>query len=1028
MPSGNILAYLLSVSLWLCSMLVVSAQPETILFREFRDQQGLPNNQFRFTVQDKSGVLWMGGSDGLAKYDGYSFTTFRHNNLDTTTLSGNNISTLFEDSQGRLWVGVFGTGVNLSDALKSKFSLIRIVGNDTIEASKLLVTDIREDARGRFWLVTQTGVVILEEADTAFNAIDLSSFLPALQDCADSMIVTTLFRDRQSRILLGTNTGLIIFDEENNQLYGCDEITGVPSSTVQMISEDREGNIWLSCINQGSRMYYAHTGARTFTAFDKIRFESKKGALRFAFDLDNRLWISEFGHQVYGYDFRDSSLFLQSKINSSVPFERFVRKPLVDHSGNVWIPCEGYLIYPYPKGFENYVHPYTFHQSVSAILGEGDILWVAYREKGMIKLNTKTGEIKSLSSTSPTARIPEDHIADILRLRNGNMLLVCFDGVTVLDHRERVVAHHVLDLSGTNRCAFEDSAGRIWIGGFHGLHLFSETIGVLETYKLPRDIGDSRQFVQKIVEDASGYIWFASDLNGIGRMDTHTREILQFLPIKGDTTSLLSSSIEDLLIDPAGTIWAATDLALTRIDPITFAIKSYSNSHGFQSSYINSVVCDHNGIIWASTNDGISSFDPASQSVTNYSTEDGLLNRSYYMRSRFYGSDGTIYFGGSDGLDYFHPSRLRQNPATPIMYLHEILVDNTMKISSVDIAHQNGVQLTYQNDLLEIVFSGLYYSAPQSIRYYYKMDGLNEGWIDLGSKHAAVFTDLKPGDYTFRAKAVSRDGVWSREDLVIPVSVAPPFFETLWFRFIAVCLLGALLLGIIKYREQGIKVRQKRETEVSRKISELEKRALQAQMNPHFIYNCMNSIQQFMVVHDFEGAMKYLTRFSRILRAVLNMSAQSRVPLTDEIKLIEDYLELENMRFPNKFSYRIDVDPDLNVHTVEIPPFFIQPQVENAIRHGLLRKEGGGLLVLNIRQEETYLKVTVEDNGIGRRASLALRLDESHRESKGLSIVQERLSHLHQANGIHPLTITDLYDASDNPAGTKVEVFLPLDT
>jgi LytS/YehU family sensor histidine kinase len=215
---------------------------------------------------------------------------------------------------------------------------------------------------------------------------------------------------------------------------------------------------------------------------------------------------------------------------------------------------------------------------------------------------------------------------------------------------------------------------------------------------------------------------------------------------------------------------------------------------------------------------------------------------------------------------------------------------------------------------------------------------------------------------------------------------------------------------------------------VSRKISELEKRALQAQMNPHFIYNCMNSIQQFMVVHDFEGAMKYLTRFSRILRAVLNMSAQSRVPLTDEIKLIEDYLELENMRFPNKFSYRIDVDPDLNVHTVEIPPFFIQPQVENAIRHGLLRKEGGGLLVLNIRQEETYLKVTVEDNGIGRRASLALRLDESHRESKGLSIVQERLSHLHQANGIHPLTITDLYDASDNPAGTKVEVFLPLDT
>jgi LytS/YehU family sensor histidine kinase len=209
---------------------------------------------------------------------------------------------------------------------------------------------------------------------------------------------------------------------------------------------------------------------------------------------------------------------------------------------------------------------------------------------------------------------------------------------------------------------------------------------------------------------------------------------------------------------------------------------------------------------------------------------------------------------------------------------------------------------------------------------------------------------------------------------------------------------------------------------------ELEKRALQAQMNPHFIYNSMNSIQQFMIVHDVEGAMKYLTRFSRILRSVLNLSSQNRIPLYDEINLIKDYLELENMRFPDKFSYTIQVAPDINIHTVEIPPFFIQPQVENAIRHGLLKKPTPGHLRIEIALEHMLLQIIVEDNGIGREATMREKQMEGvSRESRGLAIIEERLSHLHSNNGFKPFTIIDLYDVHQKPIGTRVEISIPIE-
>jgi len=1000
----------------------LSAQPIAYHFERFGDEQGLPGNLFRLMLQDQQGVLWMGGADGLASYDGSNITLIRHSEVDSTSISGNYISALYEDRLGRLWAGTFGRGLNVSDAGKIKFRQLHLMRADHDVFETEVIHQIVEDGRGNIWLAGNSLLIILTEQDGSFVQSTLLQDTPPFDSLSNP---SALFYDQHGRMWIGTKSGLYVYDEHSNRMYRPGEIEEMPVSEIQFISADRNNRIWVGC-DASPRLFFAEPEELHFAPFTGVPFQGNRNELQFTFDLDNRIWIAAFDEQVYGYDFRDSSLFLQSSVNSNVTAERFLRNPFVDHSGNVWLHAEGYLIYRYPKGFQNYLHPFAFHQSNSCISRVGDYLWMGYREEGAVRVDLRNGNTVHFSTKDKTNFIPADHIQGFFKVESGNTIIVCYGYVAVMNDKGNIIANY--SVPGTNRDAYQDSRGRIWIGGFYGLYLFSETQGVIDTFKLPALQGDRRNFIQAIVEDAQGQIWLGSDLKGLAKLDPETGQFRQFQPIPDDPASMPTLSVLDIAIDQKNILWLATDVALIRFDPATYTFRSYNCHYGIANDYIASVICAHDGLIWVSTHAGISSFDPDTEQFVNYGREDGLINASYYSRSGFYGPDGKIFFGGKNGVDYFNPKDLRINPTPPLMHLIGIAVNNNKHFSAVDFgSSSNVINLSYKDNLVDIAIAGLHYAAQDQVHQFYRLDDLHGDWVDLGTQRHVLFSNLNPGDYTFRAKAVSSDGVWSRQELSFPIHVSPPFYETSWFRIMLGLLFIGFVFAFVKYRERRIHKKDTQEAAVARKITELEKRALQAQMNPHFIYNSMNSIQQFMVIHDFEGAMKYLTRFSRILRSVLNMSANQRIALSDEIKLIEDYLELENMRFPNKFSYLIKVSPELNIHTVEIPPFFIQPQVENAIRHGLLGKSSQGRLVISIDKEDPNLKITVEDNGIGRQASRAARPDSALHESKGLAIVQERLAHMHSQNGHHPFTVTDLYDADEKPAGTRVEIILPLD-
>lgn len=308
------------------SGIMTYGQKGQIRFDRFSDEEGLPNNLFKEVLQDRDGVIWMAGLNGIARYDGYRVVSFRHAQGDSSSLSGNNVTSMYEDCDGRLWIGILGLGVNVTDPYKRKFSRLSLPA-EAKQEGRFIVHDFTQDSLGRIWVATNIGDYRLEQKDTQFTwhpVHTLSS--PMARDTHHSTQV--LYTDRRGRIWFGTGAGLRIFSPDQEEWLDTNHMTGLPSGEVIDINEDRLGRIWVSIAHTGPRMYYTSLNDLYFYPLKDLEFRSPGRAIRFAFDHDNRLWVSAFGEQVYGYDFRDSSVFLLTSVNSDIAHERFFQKTL----------------------------------------------------------------------------------------------------------------------------------------------------------------------------------------------------------------------------------------------------------------------------------------------------------------------------------------------------------------------------------------------------------------------------------------------------------------------------------------------------------------------------------------------------------------------------------------------------------------------------------------------------------------------------------------------------------------------------
>ncbi|MDX1409803.1 MAG: histidine kinase, partial [Saprospiraceae bacterium] len=380
--------------------------------------------------------------------------------------------------------------------------------------------------------------------------------------------------------------------------------------------------------------------------------------------------------------------------------------------------------------------------------------------------------------------------------------------------------------------------------------------------------------------------------------------------------------------------------------------------------------------------------------------------------------DGRIITVNSNGIIVFHPDSLWQSlsPASVPVAIKSIRVNGQPIASSVNVNYLDQIHVPTGSNVVDIAFQGLAYPTDELVRYSYRLSD-DSPWIDIGSNKLVTLPDLSPGDYAFAVKAGAPATDAPARTLL--VHVPTPLHQRPWF--IAIVIL-AVLLGIYAWYRSRIRRIQRREaekTEINKRFAQLELKALRSQMNPHFMFNSLNSIKDFILHARPEKAAEYLSDFAHLIRMILQNSREKTISLHQELETLMLYIALEQLRFEHSFELNCIVDPEINLHEVMIPPMLLQPYVENAIWHGLMHKEGQGHLILEFNQKGQNVECVVDDDGVGRDRARELKsLSATRYKSMGMGITRDRIEILNRMESLGiDVEIEDKYDADRHPGG-----------
>jgi len=483
----------------------------------------------------------------------------------------------------------------------------------------------------------------------------------------------------------------------------------------------------------------------------------------------------------------------------------------------------------------------------------------------------------------------------------------------------------------------------------------------------------------------------------------------------GKYSFALSRRINDMLSATDGTIWIATN---------DEGIVAYKNHHVLRtindSSGLSSNICKSlfikNQFLYVGTDKGLNKIDlsDSTKPIVKIGTIDGLLTDNI---EAIYVDDSTVYLATPEGLNYFNETRISDNSICNLKVLN-IRNDNAILKNAKDYS------FSYKNNNFSIEYVGISFKSAGDITYYYKMDGLDRVWNQT-KDNKLDYKTLPSGDYVLNLYAINKFGIQS-QTLQFHLHISTPYWRAWWFYLLILILSTLLTIFLVNRRNKLEQSRIIEKNKVDKQLSQLEQQALQAQMNPHFIFNCLNSIQQFIVLNNKEKANQYLTGFAYLIRQTLDISNKPNITLEEEILYLTRYLEMEKLRFGDSFQYSIHADPEVPLDQ-EIPPLLIQPYVENSLRHGLRYVENGSVDI-EFSMKEGVLVCCVSDNGIGREKSASYKSSQHiEYQSKGTSLTAKRISLLnHIFEKKINVEIQDLYTPGGLSQGTRVILQFPV--
>ena len=450
---------------------------------------------------------------------------------------------------------------------------------------------------------------------------------------------------------------------------------------------------------------------------------------------------------------------------------------------------------------------------------------------------------------------------------------------------------------------------------------------------------------------------------------------------------------------------------------------------------ISTAAIARDGCIWVLADKGLMKINPLNWSVRMYDEGDGILLKDeelgVYTAEQIRIIDSTrLVYSTRKSLHIVDMDQLRSATIPPKSYLNTLLVNNEPYRTDSIAAKKRSYQLKPKEDYLTFEFSAIEYDRPSLTRFAYQLKDIDNNWI-YSTRKNVTYAHLDGGHYTFLLKADRNDGNWS-SPLSVQIHIRKVWYETMFARITGIILLLLAIYLAYRYRMHRVIKEQKLKTKYERQLAEVRMNALTAQMNPHFIFNSLNSIDYYIIKNDTIRASDYLNRFARLIRLILNHSRSNYISLGEELEALKLYLEIESIRFSHKFEYVVEADPNVDLENTRIPPMLFQPFVENAIWHGLMHKSDKGRLSIKMKlnPERNTLIGIIEDNGIGRSRAEELKSKSARlktKQSMGMSITRNKLEMINLLHNLDAHSqVEDLYDGKGQPSGTRITLTVPI--
>ncbi|MEI7499072.1 MAG: two-component regulator propeller domain-containing protein [Bacteroidota bacterium] len=802
----------------------LTTRSQEFFFTNFPIEKGLSQSVVNCVFQDSRGYIWVGTQNGLNRFDGYYFEIYSHNPSDSNSLSNSWIYSIDEDHQGNLWIGTKG-GINQWLRKEKRFKRINYSTGYTND-----VTDYSYDARvarnGNILINTPPVLTIFNPSVNSFN--HFTSSLSYDGSVKDNRV--PLLEDKEGLIWIGSTRGLACFNPRTTEfkyfIHNANDLNSISDNTITALYEDGTGYIWIGTTSGLNRLDKKNHSIKKFYSDARNHQSLSNNFIRaITGDPYGFIWIgTEGGGLNRASRTNDDRLIMENFTSENHSLgHNIILALMVDKSQNLWIGTLQGLSKTDLKQRKFHLYrrddtPFSTNllgNVIASIYKDDDgLIWVGNWGQGLNLLNRKTGQVDYFSTRLWGEQyIPNDFVHVIFADTRKNIWIGTRDGICIYDRitkrfirfREFFKNNSLPDFRYERIYSIIQShENDYWIGTQNGLYRINIEKSTTEVFR-EESSGNHRisgNLVYSVIEDREGLIWIAT-LSGLDIYNPKSGKMKRYVK-NNKPNSLCDNFVISLCEDYHGDIWIGTGSYINRFVKHDSTFIYYSQENGLPNNRIFEILQDNQRNLWFATGGGLCRFDSTTNSFRTYSVEEGLQSLEFNLRACCKSSDGEIFFGGMNGFNSFYPDSLRDNPFIPEIVFTSFFKTVQGNKEYIDVENASEVVLNYNDHTFTIEFAALEFTNPDKNRYAYMLEGVSGDWIETGNRRFVPFSNLPPGEYTFRVKGSNNDGLWNESGPSLKIIIKPPWWRSSWAWTAYFIFLVGVIIIYIRIRERKL--------------------------------------------------------------------------------------------------------------------------------------------------------------------------------------------------------------------------------